>query len=119
MFRGQSRLVYKAQAVIAAPVSNPGDATDSPEPPAARIGRAKTEGRKFGWDVWLLGVFLPAGMFKATRREWQKYFGFAVIPIIAVHLWLSRPWMGDLFTGRPGTLPPEARFNRRWNVLQF
>ena len=73
---------------------------------------------KFRWDVVLLAAFAVAGMYHATRRPAHEIVGAIVIPILAIHLWLNRTWIGELWTRPTRSLPGESRFNRRWNVLQ-
>jgi hypothetical protein len=86
---------------------------------ASRAAAPVKETGKFRWDVVLLLSFLIAGMYHATRRSAHEVAGVIVIPVLAVHLWLSRQWLREAFTRRGRTLPGEVQFNRRWNFAQI
>jgi hypothetical protein len=95
-------------------------ATPLPSSAGSRLDRgSRGEKKKFRWDFVLLAAFTVAGMYHATRRPAHEVFGAIVIPILAVHLWLNRTWIGELWRRPTRSLPSESRFNRRWNVLQF
>jgi len=82
-------------------------------------GGSRGEKKKFRWDVVLLAAFAVAGMYHATRPPAHEVVGAIVVPILAIHLWLNRTWIAELWTRPTRSLPGESRFNRRWNVLQF
>ncbi len=86
----------------------------TPSPPA----KPRVDGWKFRWDVVVLLAFVLAAMRHWTDLPWHEVLGAAVVPVLAVHLWLNWKWIVDVFRRSTRSRPGEVRFNRAWDLAQ-